>query len=73
MMDARTLPPLRRTISYARNSVNAPTLPLLMRKIAAILDIVATVFLISLTIPLVILVFIARIPANYLTRDRHGG
>lgn len=73
MMDARTLPPSRRTISYARNSVNAPTPPLLMRKLAAILDIVATVFLISLTIPLVILVFIARIPANYLTRDRHGG
>jgi len=43
-----------------------------MRKIAAILDIVATVFLISLTIPLVILVFLARIPVNYLNRDRHG-
>lgn len=41
-----------------------------MRKIAALLDIVATVLLISLTIPLVILVFIARIPANYLTRNK---
>lgn len=43
-----------------------------MRKLAAILDIVATVLLIVLTIPLVILLFIGRIPANYLSRDKNG-
>lgn len=73
MMDARTLPQSKRTTSCAPNSVNAPTPRQPMRKIAALLDIVATVLLISLTIPLVILVFIARIPANYLTREKHGG
>lgn len=43
-----------------------------MRKLAALLDIAATILLLGLTIPLVVLLFIARIPANYINRRANG-
>jgi len=43
-----------------------------MRKIAAILDIVATIALLALTIPLLILLVIGMVPANFLKRRNYG-
>ena len=43
-----------------------------MRKIAAILDIVATALLLLCTVPLLVLLVITRIPANYLKRRNYG-
>ena len=72
MMDALTPPQSRRTTSCALNSVNVPTHLRPMRKLAALLDIIATIALLTLTLPLLVLLFLARIPSNYLKRRNYG-